>query len=444
MAKNFMAASRMITLRVMVNNHDLTLVDWQLVDDFEIVDSGTDVFANVLQMKYSSIEVYLASILCAIFKIDLGNVSDRRINDDLLLNMIEDNLAGDIEDSKPILLRLSDGEAYVAVVDRVIYQGLLAGLSEYVKLVKFIQPVPYLTKYEDNLWTVHLVGEDKFIRTSRYEYYLLDDQLPLPELLESMLRDYTQNKLILYAEDLTVKEVLENKYGIKCELNSDLEYGELTWNFYNEKSKRFNFKPNLLAFSAMKQSVKWITSALVVYTIIWLISLTNTIYHRSALEKDIALNLKSIVKDSSYRANLLADVDGELEALSNAKGLYAPSDMMALLNVFLKIMPDVGNNMMQGIEYQNRQLNIFLNDSFDAKQFDSVKSILKTKRINAQLIDYRSYQQTNNNSKQDNSRGGILSSSGMDTSQATVQNAKWVVSMQIISRIGDLGEKNTN
>mgnify|MGYP006340924407 FL=1 len=188
----------MTILRVFIHNEDLMACNWQLYDALEQTGAGSDSLAAIMKIPFDAVEVYLSPHLATIFKAELGAVSDRRISDELLLGVIEDNLAEEIDECKPILMRLTDGASYIAVLTRNFYQRLLESLSEHVKQVKFIQPFSYASHYQNNLWTVFLIGEHKYVRTSQFEYFLLDDAAPLPLLLESMLENYTEDSLILY------------------------------------------------------------------------------------------------------------------------------------------------------------------------------------------------------------------------------------------------------
>ena len=143
------------------------------------------------------------------------------------------------------------------------------------------------------------------------------------------------------------------------------------------------------------------------------------------------------------KVNLLSQVDDKLTDMEHEKGLYAPSDMSSLLDVFLRTMPNIDNNMILGIQYTGTTLNLFLNSQFDASQFSNAKTIFSTKRILATINDYKTYQASQaTGSSQNNNSGGIAdtnsdNSSG-GSSNAALQDTSWVVTLQVISRSDSL------
>ncbi|MEN9946907.1 MAG: hypothetical protein RLZZ293_1293, partial [Pseudomonadota bacterium] len=115
----------MINLRLFLHSDDLNLVSWQtLAANGEILNSGESSVAEALLMEFDFVEIYLAPTLATIIQIDLGDINDRKINDELLLGVVEENIAEDIEDCTPILLRLTDGIDYVAIVNKHLAHSL--------------------------------------------------------------------------------------------------------------------------------------------------------------------------------------------------------------------------------------------------------------------------------------------------------------------------------
>lgn len=442
MATNFMATSRMTILRVFIHNEDLTACNWQLYDGFEQSGSGSDTLQAIMKVPFDSVEVYLSPHLATIFKAELGVVSDRKISDDLLLGVIEDNLAEEMDECKPILMRLTDGDAYIAVLTRSFYQHLLSCLSEHVKQVKFIQSFSYASQYQDKLWTVFLIGEYQYIRTSQFEYFLLDDAAPVPLLLESMLESYTEDSIILYCEDVAIQEYLEKKYSIKCLVQSEFNYGTLLWNFYNEKSKRFNLKLTLDARIWLLKLARSTAVLLGVYVVYWLLNLGVLIYQKNKLQQQVIHDISGIVKVDQFSPGLLATIDDKFNHLSHEKGVYSQSDYVALFATFLKTMPDVNKNVMVGSKYSNGSLNIFLNSQYDSSQFNNDKVILLNKRILATILDYKSYQVTEDSSNKNNNGGGVLNNLDANNSTAAAQmpDPAWVISLQIISNMDELND----
>lgn len=442
MATNFMATSRMTILRVFIHNEDLTDCNWQLHDGFEQSGSGSDSLQAIMKIPFDSVEVYLSPHLATIFKADLGAVSDRKISDDLLLGVIEDSLAEEMDDCKPILMRLTDGVSYIAVLTRNFYQLLLSCLSEHVKQVKFIQPFSYASHYQDTLWTVFLIGEHQYVRTSQFEYFLLDDAAPVPLLLESMLENYTEDSIILYCEDESIQEYLEKKYSIRCLVQREFNYGSLLWNFYNEKSKRFNLKLTSAAQVGMLKFAKTAGVLVGIYVIYWLLNLGVLIYQKNKLQQQVIQDISGIIKVDQFTPGLLATIDEKFDTMSHDKGVYSQNDYISLFATFLKTMPDVNKNVLVGSKYSGQHLDIFLNSQYDPSQFNNDKVILLNKRILATISDYKSYQSSEDSSSKNNNGGGVLNNlDATNSSAAQMPDPAWVISLQIISNMDELNDK---
>ena len=430
-------------LRIFIGQEDLSLINWQLIENNLIADSGSSSLTELLLATVDPIEIYLAPSLATVIPIDLGEISDRKINDELLLGLVEESLAEEIEACKPILLRLNDGVAYVAIVSRHFYQLLLEKLVNNVKQVRFIQPFAYLVKQEADIWTLYLNGKDKFLRTSAYEYFILDDGSPLPELLEQMLKNYTSPTLALYSDDPELALLITAKYNLSCKTYTELNYGVLTWNFYNEKSKRFNLKVNPATRRSLISLAGVAGIFMVVFIGYWLLNLGFMMYQQQRLQNQVNQDLAGIVASSQFTPNLLAQVDDKLSALEHDKGIYAASDMASLVDVFLKSMPDVSNHMIQGINYSANELVVFLSSQFQPSGFVNDQAILASKRINATLQDYKSYAASLSAATKNNNGAGVLSNtSSASSSAAMLQDAAWVVRLQIISRMDNLNENS--
>jgi hypothetical protein len=436
----------MTNLRLFIHSDDLLSANWQTVEQNDIQDSGEGKVADILQFEFENVEIYLAPTLATIIKVELGSISDRRINDDFLLSLVEDSLAEDIENCKPILLRLNDGVAYVAILNRVFHAHLLELLSEQIKQVRFIQPFPYSVPLErDDVWVVYLIGHNKFVRTSQYEYYLLDDQKPIPAVLEQMLRNYEETSITLYTDDETIADEIKEKYKINCTLQQDILYGVSNWNFYNEKSKRFNLKLQSETLSSVLKLGRYLGAFAVILALYWVLNLGFMLVERSRWQSQLSDDLKGIITSASFSPQLLAQVDDKLTTLAHTKGAYAASDMVSLFDTFLRTMPNVNSSMIAGVQYSGSQLTVFLNSQFDPSGFPNDQIILATKRIGADIYDYKTYQASQNTSNsQTNNGGGALgdsSSSSSTTNAAVMQDAAWVINLQIISRMDNLDER---
>lgn len=438
----------MTILRLFIKDENLNEVNWQTVENIEVADYGQAPLSDLVQMEFDNIEIYLAPYLTTILKVELGAISDKKINDELLLNLVEEHLAEDIENCKPILMRLNDGIDYAAILNRSFYQELLAKLSNNIKQVKFIQPFPYITHLEPDTWTIYLIGADKFIRTSQYEYYILDDKEPIPEVLEQLLTGYVQDSIVLYAEDENVGKILNQKYKLNCKLYAELDYGLLNWNLYNEKSKRFDIKLHKDTQNHLVKSGKMLGIYVVIFAVFWVMNLFYMVYEKHKLQNQISMDLQGITASANFGPNLLSQVDDKLLAMEHDKGFYAPSDMISLFDVFLKSMPDVNNDMIEGVQYSGSQLNIFLSNDFNPSKFGNDQAILLTKRIKADIQDYKTYQAAQNKSNsQNNNGGGVLSNTDVNSnssSSASLQDSAWVITLQLISRMDSLNDSSSS
>lgn len=432
----------MITLRIFINNEDCINNKWQIFNAGEISGDGhSSSFSEMLSFEHESIEIYLAPHLANVFKIDIEHISDRKINDELLLGLVENNIVDEIDDCKPILLRLSDGDSYIAIVGADFHKLLIEHLSEHIKKVKFIQPMPYVTEYQDELWTVYLDDDFKFIRTSLYEYYLLDDSNDIPVLLDEILQTYEQKEILLYCNNQDIVNNIENTYDIKCNLQSELNYGAFVWNFYNEKTKKFNLKLNEGNKHQILKIAKYLSIIAIVYFIIWFIQLFYLIGSKYSLESDINKNLSGIIKVSDKQSNHLSLLNNELDGLLHSKGMYSQNDFVSLFAIFLYNVPGVGQNSVVGLTYSGNVLNVILNSQFNRKNFDQVREILMTKQVLSSITDYQTYQNAQQQNTSNNNGGGILDSDNSSDKQQ-IEDASWVISLQTLTNLDALNVAN--
>lgn len=442
MATNFMVTSRMTTLRIFIEDDSLANNQWIIVDGLDEVGSGSGYLSEILSMEYEHAEVYLAPYLSTIFKVNLDNISDRKINDELLLGLVEDNLVEDIEDCKPILMKISDGQSYIAVLSAEFYNQLIDKFQDYVKKIKFIQPITYATNYIEDKWTIYLVGNTRFVRTSLYEYYILDDARPIPDVLDTMLAYYSGDEIILYADDVEIAKALTNNYKVTCIPGGDLSYGMLNWNFYNEKSRKLNLKLDDKNKAYLYKLLKVGTIFASISILVWVVTFMYLVIEKYQLQKQITNDLSGVIRIDSYQSNVLAKVDDQLNSLFHTKGLYAPNDFASLFDVFLRNTPDVNQNNIVGIKYSGSTLNVFLNSQFSSSDFNNVKDMLLTKRIQATITDYKTYS-AQSSGNQNNNGGGILDDSANgNMSQQQMTDAAWVISLQTVTKLDMLNEKN--
>ncbi|MDD3267610.1 MAG: hypothetical protein PHC75_10580, partial [Burkholderiales bacterium] len=339
----------MITLRIFISNEDCLNNKWQLFNSGEVSGEGhSSSFSEMLSFEHESIEIYLSPHLANVFKVDIQHISDRKINDELLLGLVENSIVDEIDDCKPILLKLSDGDSYVAVLGLDFHKVLIEHLSEHIKKVKFIQPMPYVTEHQEDIWTVYLDDEFKFIRTSLYEYYVLDDSNDIPILLAELLESYEQKEILLYCSNENIINNIESTYDIKCNLQSELNYGAFIWNFYNEKTKKFSLKLNEGNKQQILKIGKYLSFIAVVYFVIWFVQLFYLIGSKYSLEKEINNNVSGIIKTSDKQSNYLSMLSNEVDGLSHAKGMYNQNDFVSLFSIFLHNVSGVGQNSIVG------------------------------------------------------------------------------------------------
>lgn len=427
----------MTILRIFINNEDCLNNKWQIINSGELSGEGeSSNIKELLAFEYEFIEIYLAPYLSNVFKVDIEHISDRKISDELLMGLVENNIVDEIEDCKPILMKLSDGESYVAVLNLVFYSSLVTNLSDHIKKVKFIQPMPYITDFQDGMWTVYIDGDFKFVRTSTYEYYLLDDSDSVPTILSELFQIYENKEILLYCNDEKIIHEIENNFGLTCHLQNELNYGAFIWNFYNEKTKKFNLKLNENNKRQIFSIIKWSSSLVAVYLVMWFIHLFYLLGTKYSLQNEVKNNLTGIIKISDNQTNTLGLMNNELVGMYHAKGLYSQDDFMSLFNIFLHNVPEIGQNSVVGLKYSANNLDVILNSQFDKKNFDSVKEILLTKRVLASMVDYQSYQNSQQQSGSNNNGGGVLEDPGDQKQQ--ISDAVWVVSLKSVTNLDAL------
>lgn len=421
----------MTVLRITINNESLIDNKWLMTDGIEEIGSGESSFLDILALDgYTSIEIYLSPFLASIFRVNIAHISDKKINDDLLLGLVEDNLVEDLESCKPLLMRLSEGDSFIAVLNKSFYEHLINSLSDYVKLVKFIQPISYLTAFEEDKWTVYLSGGSNFVRTSQFEYYLLDDSDFIPETLEMMLDSYEKDSLIIYCDNLDLVESIQTKYKLLCQVETELKYGNLVWNFYNEKTKKFNYKITSDNKQSLIKSSKMLGVVALLYVLVWSIDFAYLLVEKYRLQAQVTKTLTGLIKVDSYQSSLLGKVNDQLNGLAHSKGYYAASDFPFLMSMFLQNMPEVNQSMIVGVKYSTNELTIFLNSQFKDTDIENYAEILRTKKIAMSVSDYTAYQSSQQDEGTKNG-GGLLDDD--NSKEQKMQNAQWVVSLQEIN-----------
>ena len=405
-------------LRLFVNNDLTQNVHWQIDSSEGDVDSGETKIADLSGLVFDNLEVYLNADCCSIFTLNLGDISDKRLTEELLLGMLEEQVVDDIEDIKPILLRLADGLAHVAIFNRDFYTKLSDELQALNKPIKFIQSFAYSLEFIEGAWTLYLMDGQAFLRTSLYEYYTLDDLKPLPQLLEDMLSENKPSKILIYADNPDVLSVIHDKYDLECVVTDKYNFGNSVWNFYNPKSKKFKLKLESNVKQRLMRTLRGLKYFVAIIFIFWLINVLVMYGKQISLSHTISTQLNGVVPVNNIKNGVIDAANSKLDDLRHQKGLYNNQDMVALFSMFLNVVSD-SNGMINGINYSSGKLDVLLNDQFDQKSFASNKAIFATKGIYAIISDYKTYKEANAKNND--------SSSSMSNDDAV-----WVISLQQI------------
>jgi hypothetical protein len=423
-------------LRLFVD-HDIDhAINWQLLDQKEIIEEGSSTFHEMQQFADIQLEVYLNASCCSIFRIDLTGISAKRLTDELILGMLEDSLVDDIEELKPVLMQVEDDLAYVAIFDRHFYEQLILSLISLDRPIKLVQSFVYSTAFNDeaNSWTLYLSEEQSFVRTSRFEYYLLDDARPLPYLLENMLETTTKkpDEIIVYSDGEHDLSNLKTKFGIDYATTTiPLEFGTPVWNVYNQKSSSFKIKIDKLTQTnllRLANTLKYFVGAII---ILWGINIISIYIDKYKLESTLKTDLAKMGNIDNISPSTLDKLNDKLTKMIHERGLRAEEDFIPIFKRFLKVVSTVGTDDITQIEYNSETgtLTVFLRN-FDAKQFDSYKDILYTQRIDANLSDYKNYQKANKSTQSQSLSPDDNPSEGNFKEQPISNDTQWVITLK--------------
>lgn len=421
----------MKTLRLFISYDLDDLINWTLVEDNEKELSGSSSFEELTQTECDCLEVYLDANCCSIFKTTITGISDKKLTEELVLGLLEDNLVDDIELVIPIIMRIDEEFAYIAVFNREYYNLLVEKIENLNKTINFIQSFVYSTVFNENSWTVYLSDEQNFVRTSKYEYFLLDDKKPIPELLEDMLNGQKPEALYVYPDKNFEKKAFEKKYNIKCNLVTDLpKFGHMVWNFYNRKSSKFKIKFEKPTVSSLQQLFKTFKYFLIFIIIFWFLDASIFVIHNLRLNSQIKAKLKNIVPSKASPFENLSDLihtaNNKLLLLKHQRGIYDQIDAIPLFQNFLQVVSNINPNDITQINYTSGKLEIFLSQRFDTNQFDSYKNIFSTQRIDADIISYKEY--SKNNKVDNSSDSGLLTS--LPNQAMVSDDTAWVITLK--------------
>jgi len=418
-------------LRLFITNNLDEPLNWSLIDEDSSVNDGSSSWDELSVMEGVYLEVYISPECCSIHKISTSGIKISKLNEVVVLSMLEDDIVDDIEEVTPIIMRTEEEVAYVAIFNKQFYEGLLLRLVNLSKPVRFMQAFAFCLTYIKNNWTIYAGKTECFVRVSRYQYFVLDNSTPVSLLLEDMLaKDKPEGLIIVGDNALTYKEQLEKKFDIPCEISDEINFGQDVWNFYNQKSTRFHFKLDKvtrLNLLVLLRTIRWVLLLLIMF---WGLDVLMVSCSISSTENQIRTNLAKVYKVDKINSATMNEIYKKMNVTKHAKGLYAPNDAIPLFNEFLDIVSTVGTDSIVALNYQSGTLEIFLNNNFDGSQFNSYKNILLSQGINARLVDYKDYKSDikNNNQSENNPDANNM--------QSRQINAKWVSVLEAADVLG--------
>ncbi len=423
MAPNFMASSRMKILRLFITNDLSKQINWALINDNQI-ETGQSSFDDLAVFHDVNLEVYLSTNCCSIFKTNVTGIASKRLTEELMLGLIENSLTDEIDEVKAITLQVEDEVAYIAVFNKVYYQTLMQRLNYLEKSIRFIQPFAFATNFEEHSWTLFLGEEQSFIRTSKFEYYCLDDNRPIPSMLEDMLQIEKPKSLLVYANDDYDIESISNKFDIICKrANNQLEYGVFVWNFYIQKSTNFNLKLDKKSSKSIFSLLKTIKYLVIFLILFWGLSITMLLINNIKIKSQINNSLKGVVAVNQIDKTIIQTANNKINNLRHLRGIYDNKDAVVLLTKFLQIASTITPNDIKQFVYNNGEANIIVGNSFDTSLFSSYKDVLATRKINATIEDYKTYSKNNKNKSE-------TADNNINATTSEILDAAWVITLK--------------
>ncbi len=411
-------------LRLFINNDLSKPINWALIHDNE-VETGQSSFDELLGFNDVSLEIYLSTNCCSIFKTNVAGIASKRLTEELMLGLIETSLTDEIDEVKAITLHIEDGVAYIAVFNKIYYQTLMQRLSYIEKPIRFIQSFAFATSFEENSWTLFLGEEQSFIRTSKFEYYCLDDNKPIPSMLEDMLQlEEKPKSLLVYANDDYDIENLANKFDIPCNrANNQLEYGVFVWNFYIQKSTRFNLKLDKKSITSIFSLLNTIKYLVIFMILFWGLNITMLLINNVRIKSQIHNNLKGVVAVNQINKEVIQTANNKINSLRHLRGIYDNKDAVVLLTKFLQIASTITPNDIKQFRYNNGEANITVGNSFDASLFNSYKDVLETRKITATIEDYKTY-------SKNNKKKAEATDNDINATTSEIVDAEWVITLK--------------
>lgn len=416
----------MNTLRLFINEELNDAISWIILEDDVVTNKGNSSFEEIYSFEIATIEVYLAASLCGIFKLNVTNISDRKLYDGVILSKLEDQLVDEIEDLKPLLLRIDENIAYIAVFNLDFYDNLMEKLGHLNKNVKFIQSIAFSVVDNPDGWVLYFSEEESFVRISTYEYSILDDNEPIPLVLDKMLQQNPPKSIIVYGAQQRPSLIteLENKNpALQVKLaDKDLVYGVTVWNFYNQKNSKFKLKLNTSSKGAIALFLRVFKYLAILLFTLWLIEML-VLYTKQAITKSaIRSDLQSLSSVKEVTPAVIQNLNDKVLALQHSRGQYGQNDMLPLFSAFLEVVSVINTDDITRITYKSGTLNVFLRAKFKTNDFANYKNIFATQQIMAMLTDYPTYKANNTITTNDSNADINLQP---DISKSTA----WVVSL---------------
>ena len=410
-------------LRLFIGNDLSKKINWMLINDTDI-ETGSSSFDEVAKFDDVSLEVYLSTNCCSIFKTNIQGIASKRITEELMLGLIEDSLTDEIDEVKAITLQVEDYIAYIAVFNKIYYDTLMQQINNLEKPVRFIQSFAFATSYKEKSWTLFLGEEQSFLRTSKFEYYSLDDNRPVPLMLEDLLQTEKPKSLLIYADENYDIDNIAKQYNVPCQsAENQFEYGIPVWNFYIQKSTNFNIKLDKKSTISLLRSLKLVKYLAIFLILFWVLSITILFINGIRVKSEISNNLKDVITVNNYNNTTIATANDKISQLKHQRGIYDNTDAVVLLTKFLQIVSTITPNDIKQYSYTNDEAKIIISSNFDISQFESYKNVLKTLRVTASIEDYKTYAKENKNKSEE-------AKNNINAETQIINDAAWVITLK--------------
>ena len=341
-----------------------------------------------------------------------------------MLGLIEDSLTDEIDEVKAITLQVEDYIAYIAVFNKIYYDTLMQQINNLEKPVRFIQSFAFATSYKEKSWTLFLGEEQSFLRTSKFEYYSLDDNRPVPLMLEDLLQTEKPKSLLIYADENYDIDNIAKQYNVPCQsAENQFEYGIPVWNFYIQKSTNFNIKLDKKITIILLRSLKLVKYLAIFLILFWVLSITILFINGIRVKSEISNNLKDVITVNNYNNTTIATANDKISQLKHQRGIYDNTDAVVLLTKFLQIVSTITPNDIKQYSYTNDEAKIIISSNFDISQFESYKNVLKTLRVTASIEDYKTYAKENKNKSEE-------AKNNINAETQIINDAAWVITLK--------------